>query len=55
MTQARLTLTEVHDLAARALAANGCSPENARAVADNITAAERDGARATGCSGCRVT
>ena len=46
--QARLTLSECHDLAARALAANGCSPENARAVADNITAAERDGCKSHG-------
>jgi len=37
-----LSLDEVHALAAGCLAANGCDAENARAVADTITAAERD-------------
>lgn len=48
MTQTRLTLAEVHDLATRALMANGCSAENARAVADTVTSAERDGAKSHG-------
>ena len=47
-TQTRMTLAEVHDLATRALAANGCSAENARAVADTVTSAERDGAKSHG-------
>lgn len=38
----RLSLAEVHGLAAGCLAANGCDADNARAVADTITAAERD-------------
>ena len=39
----RLSLDEVHELARSACRANGCSDEQARAVADTITAAERDG------------
>ena len=37
-----LTLNEVHGLATRCLTVNGCDADNARAVADTITAAERD-------------
>lgn len=48
MTEVRLTLDEVHDLAMRALSANGCDEANARAVADTVTAAERDGAKSHG-------
>lgn len=44
----RLTLDEVHDLARSACRANGCSDEQARAVADTITAAERDGCASHG-------
>ena len=48
MTDITLTLDEVHDLAQRALEANGCDARNARAVADTVTAAERDGAKSHG-------
>lgn len=48
MTQVTLKLDEVHALATRALLANGCSAENARAVADTVTSAERDGAKSHG-------
>ena len=48
MEQVRLTLDEVHALASKALEANGCNTENARAVANNITGAERDGAKSHG-------
>ena len=48
MDQVRLTLDEVHALAMQALQANGCSNANARAVANNITGAERDGAKSHG-------
>ena len=44
----RLTLDEVHELAVRALAANGCDGRNAAAVARIVTAAERDGAKSHG-------
>jgi delta1-piperideine-2-carboxylate reductase len=37
-----LSLGEVHDLAFNCLAANGCDDANAQAIADNMTAAERD-------------
>lgn len=43
-----LSLEQVHDLARRALLANGCNDANATAVADNIRAAERDGAKSHG-------
>jgi delta1-piperideine-2-carboxylate reductase len=46
--QVRLTLDEVHDLAVRALEANGCDGRNAVAVARTVTAAERDGAKSHG-------
>lgn len=42
MATVRLSLQEVHALAAKCLTANGCDAENARAVADIVTAAERD-------------
>ena len=48
METVRLSLSEVHELAHRALAANGCDEPNARAVADTVTAAERDGAKSHG-------
>ncbi|MEM7743746.1 MAG: Ldh family oxidoreductase [Pseudomonadota bacterium] len=48
MDQVRLTLHEVHALAVQALSLNGCDGENARAVADTVTAAERDGAKSHG-------
>ena len=48
MDEVRLTLEEVHDLATRALLANGCDEANAGAVADTVTAAERDGAKSHG-------
>jgi len=48
MDQITLTLEEVHDLARRALLANGCDAANAGAVADTVTAAERDGAKSHG-------
>ena len=44
----RLALDEVHALAAGALRAQGCSAEQARAVAATITAAERDGCSSHG-------
>ena len=48
MDQVRLSLEEVHELATRALLANGCDARNARAVADTVTSAERDGAKSHG-------
>ena len=44
----RMTLEQVHALALDACRANGCSEPQARAIADTITAAERDGARSHG-------
>ena len=44
----RMTLEEVHALAADAFLANGGSPEQSRAVADTVTAAERDECRSHG-------
>ncbi|MEQ8504444.1 MAG: Ldh family oxidoreductase [Rhodospirillales bacterium] len=44
----QLTLGEVHDLAFNCLAANGCDDANAQAIADNMTAAERDGSESHG-------
>lgn len=44
----RMTLDEVHTLAFEACRANGCSEAQARAIADTITAAERDGAKSHG-------
>lgn len=38
----QLSLEEVHELARSACEANGCSTDQARAIADTVTAAERD-------------
>lgn len=43
-----MTLDQVHALAHEACRANGCSEDQARAIADTITAAERDGAKSHG-------
>jgi len=43
-----LTLAEVHDLTVRCLMTHGCDETNAKAVADVIHAAERDGAKSHG-------
>ena len=43
-----MSLEDVHALALRACLANGCSEAQARAIADTVTAAERDGARSHG-------
>ncbi len=48
MTEVTLTLDEVHELAAQVLTRHGCDAENAAAVADILTAAERDGCHAHG-------
>ncbi|MEM7061321.1 MAG: Ldh family oxidoreductase [Pseudomonadota bacterium] len=48
MDQVRLSLQDGHDLATRALLANGCDAENARAVADNVMLAERNGCKSHG-------
>ncbi|NIV18224.1 MAG: Ldh family oxidoreductase [Woeseiaceae bacterium] len=48
MSEIGLTLEEVHSLAARVLRQNGCNGDNATAVADVITAAERDGCHSHG-------
>ncbi|MDA0698483.1 MAG: oxidoreductase, partial [Chloroflexi bacterium] len=39
----RLSLAAAHELALQALLANGVSAAQAAAIADNVTAAERDG------------
>jgi len=44
----RMTLDDVHALAIETLQANGCSEAQARAIADTVTAAERDGAKSHG-------
>ena len=44
----QLTLTEIHDLARDTLLQNGCDAENAGAIADNMTAAERGGSASHG-------
>lgn len=46
--QVRLTLEEVHALALEALTANTVSEDHARAIADTVTAAERDGCKSHG-------
>ena len=46
--EVRLGLEEVHRLASAALRACGVSAEHARAIADNVQRAERDGARSHG-------
>ena len=43
MADPNLSVADVHSLAARCLAKNGCNAANASAVAETITAAERDG------------
>lgn len=48
MEQVKLSLEEVHDLAARALMANGCDQRNADATAANMTLAERNGCASHG-------
>ncbi len=48
MSKIDLSLDEVRTLATACLLANGCNAENAEAVADVITAAERDGCRSHG-------
>ncbi|MGI9200572.1 MAG: Ldh family oxidoreductase [Woeseiaceae bacterium] len=48
MTDANMTLTEVHDLASRVLRQYGCDASNADSVANTITAAERDGCHSHG-------
>jgi delta1-piperideine-2-carboxylate reductase len=42
MTTINLTLADVHRIAWDTLAANGCNDDNASAIADTITVAERD-------------
>lgn len=44
----RITLDEVRQLATDALLANGLSPEQTRAIADNVTRAERDECKSHG-------
>ena len=44
----RLTIDEVHSIAMDTLMARGCSRDQARAIADTVTAAERDGAASHG-------
>ena len=46
--EVRLNLNEVHHLASEALLACGLSVDQARAIADNIQRAERDGAKSHG-------
>jgi len=48
MADMSLSLDAVHDLAKTSLKTHGCDEENAMAVADTITAAERDGAASHG-------
>jgi delta1-piperideine-2-carboxylate reductase len=48
MTDVQMTLDEVHALTMRCLVAHGCDEANAGAVADVITAAERDGCHSHG-------
>ncbi len=48
MTDVTMTLDEVHELAVRVLSRHGCDADNAGAVADVLTAAERDGCHAHG-------
>ena len=46
--EVRLTLDDVHRLASEALLANRVSTEQARAIADNVTGAERDDCKSHG-------
>ncbi len=48
MTEITLSLQEIHSLAVQCLTAHGCDAANATAVADVITAAERDGCHSHG-------
>lgn len=48
MTETTLTLDEVHALAVEVLSKHGCDNANANAVADVLTAAERDGCHSHG-------
>ncbi|MEM9060502.1 MAG: Ldh family oxidoreductase [Pseudomonadota bacterium] len=48
MDEIRLTLDEAHDLAVKALMANGCDQRNAEATARNMAGAERDGCKSHG-------
>ena len=48
MTDVKLSLDQAHDLAMRCLRQAGCDERNARAVADTVIAAERDGAQSHG-------
>ncbi len=48
MSTKTLSLDQVHQLALRTLSANGCNHENANAVAETITLAERDRCHAHG-------
>ena len=60
MEQSRLSLKEVHDLTTTTLTKLGASGDNAEAIADTITAAERDDCKSHGlfrlpgyCAGLR--
>lgn len=46
--EVRMTLEEVHSLATAALRANGVSEDQARAISDTVTAAERDECKSHG-------
>ncbi len=48
MSEVKLSLDEVKDLARRCLLANGCNEANAGAVASTVAAAERDGSHSHG-------
>ena len=48
MSQEKLSLEEIYDLAYRALLTNGADEHNADAVADTVTRAERDGSASHG-------
>ena len=43
-----MSLEAIHELVETVLAHNGCDRANARAIAQTVTAAERDGARSHG-------
>lgn len=48
MSKVRISLEDGHDLAMKCLTAAGCDDANARAVADTVIAAERDGCHSHG-------
>ena len=48
MDEVKLSLDEIHDLAARALMANGADQRNADATAANMTLAEKNGCKSHG-------